>query len=128
MTPFALTSSPGNIDKMLLQFEGREGKLIETLHTMQERNVSQRVHAAVKKTAKLKARNNASTSLTSELFGGDSESIGKTVGWSPTKCSDTTPSKISHDGSKEDPTDNNYWLPESSIRDGGSIWSQRKRR
>ena len=45
---------------MLVQFKGREDKLIETLRTMQERNVAQRARAAVQKTAKPEARANAS--------------------------------------------------------------------
>lgn len=45
-----------NIDEMMLQFEGREEELIETLRTMQERSVAQRARAAVQKTAKLEAR------------------------------------------------------------------------
>ena len=45
-----------NIDEMMTQFEGREDELIETLRTMQERNVAQRARAAVQKTAKLEAK------------------------------------------------------------------------
>ena len=48
-----------NIDEMMIQFEGREAELVETLRTMQERNVAQRARAAVQKTAKLEARANA---------------------------------------------------------------------
>jgi len=51
-----------NIDEMMLQFEGREDELIETLRTMQERNVAQRARAAVQKTAKLEAKAKASLS------------------------------------------------------------------
>ena len=87
LTLFAPASALQNIDKMLLQFKGREDKLIETLHTMQERNMAQRTHTAIQKTATLNARANASISLTSELYGvvselsdGDSDSSGKTLG------------------------------------------------
>ena len=45
---------------MMLQFEGREEELIETLRTMQERSVAQRARAAVQKTAKLEAKAKAS--------------------------------------------------------------------
>lgn len=51
-----------NIDEMMLQFEGREDELIETLRTMQERNVAQRARAAVQKTAKLEAKAKATLS------------------------------------------------------------------
>ncbi|KAL7539834.1 hypothetical protein ACHAXR_009661 [Thalassiosira sp. AJA248-18] len=51
-----------NIDEMMLQFEGREEELIETLRTMQERSVAQRARAAVQKTAKLEAKAKASLS------------------------------------------------------------------
>ena len=40
LTPFAPAPTPENIDEMLLQFEGREGELIETLRTMHERDVA----------------------------------------------------------------------------------------
>jgi len=49
-----------NIDEMMLQFEGREEELIETLRTMLERNVAQRARAAFQKTAKLEAKAKAS--------------------------------------------------------------------
>ena len=87
LTPFAPASSPENIGKILLQFEGREDELIETLRTMHERNVAQRARAAVHKTAKLEARAKASISLTSELSGAvselssaDSDSSGEALG------------------------------------------------
>ena len=67
LTPFAPASAPENIDEMLLQFEGREDELIETLRTMHERNVAQRARAAVQKTAKLEARAKASILSASEL-------------------------------------------------------------
>lgn len=54
--------APDNIDEMMLQFEGREEELIETLRTMQERSVAQRARAAVQKTAKLEAKAKASVS------------------------------------------------------------------
>ena len=41
---------------MMIQFQGREHELIETLKTMQERNKAQREQAAVKQSAKLEAR------------------------------------------------------------------------
>ena len=69
LTPFAPASAPKNIDKMLLQFEGRENELIEILRTMHERNVAQRARAAVQKTTKLGARAKASISSVSELSG-----------------------------------------------------------
>ena len=49
LIPFAPASAPENINKMLLQFDGRdrEDKLIETLRTMHERNAAQRARAAV---------------------------------------------------------------------------------
>ena len=69
LTPFAPASAPENIYKMLLQFEGKEDELIETMLTMHERNVAQRAWAAVQKTAKLEDRTKASISLASELSG-----------------------------------------------------------
>jgi len=45
-----------NIDEMMLQFQGREEELVETLRTMQERTVAQRARQAVRKSAKLEAR------------------------------------------------------------------------
>jgi hypothetical protein len=44
-----------NIDEMMIQFEGREEELIETLKTMQERSIAQRNRAAVQQSAKLQA-------------------------------------------------------------------------
>jgi len=44
-----------NIDEMMLQFEGREQELVETLRTMQERSVAQRARAAVHQSARLQA-------------------------------------------------------------------------
>lgn len=45
-----------NIDEMMIQFEGREHELIETLKTMQERSIAQRARAAVQQSAKLEAK------------------------------------------------------------------------
>jgi len=55
-----------NIDEMMLQFEGREPELVETLRTMQERSVAQRARAAVQKTAKLEAKTKAALSNRSD--------------------------------------------------------------
>ena len=41
---------------MMIQFQGREHELIETLKTMQERSMAQRERAAVQQSAKLEAR------------------------------------------------------------------------
>lgn len=41
---------------MMIQFEGRENELIETLKTMQERSIAQRARAAVQQSAKLEAK------------------------------------------------------------------------
>lgn len=41
---------------MMVQFEGREHELIETLKTMQERSIAQRARAAVQQSAKLEAK------------------------------------------------------------------------
>lgn len=59
--PSVLFSSD-NIDEMMLQFEGREEELIETLRRMQERSVAHRARAAVQKTAKFEAMAKASMS------------------------------------------------------------------
>ena len=61
-----------NIDEMMLQFKGREGELVETLRTMQERTVAQRARQAIRKSAKMEAKARAlenrdrSNSLSSE--------------------------------------------------------------
>ncbi|KAL7554262.1 hypothetical protein ACHAWF_017698 [Thalassiosira exigua] len=55
-----------NIDEMMVQFDGCEEELIETLCTMQERSVTQRARAAVQKTAKLEAKARASISKSEE--------------------------------------------------------------
>ena len=47
LTPFAPAFAPENIDKMLLQFEGRQDELIETLRTMHEWNMAQRWRASI---------------------------------------------------------------------------------
>lgn len=47
---------------MMLQFEGREDELVETLRTMQERSIAQRARAAVQKSAKLEAKAKAQAS------------------------------------------------------------------
>ena len=60
LTRFVPSSALENINKMLLQFEGREDELIETLRTIHEWKVAQRARADVQKTAKLEARANAS--------------------------------------------------------------------
>ena len=135
LTPFAPASAPEKIDKMLIQFEGREDKLVETLRTMHEWNVAQRARAAVQKTANLEARANASISSASELSGDDSDSSGEALGWSTTKCSDTTSSKPFHYGSGEDSCGDNYRSSELSVkgggggkRGGGGDWRRRRRR
>lgn len=45
-----------NVDEMMLQFNGREEELVETLRTMQERSIAQRARAAVHRSAKREAR------------------------------------------------------------------------
>jgi len=45
-----------NIDEMMNQFKGREEELVETLRTMQERQIAQRERAARNKNAKLEAK------------------------------------------------------------------------
>ena len=126
LTPFAPASAPENIDEMVLQFEGREDELIETMRTMHDRNVAQRARPNVQKTAKFEARAKASISSASELSGlvseqsgADSDSSGKALGWNVTKCSDTISSKPPHYGSMEDSSGNIYRSPESSVRGGG---------
>ena len=111
---------------MLFQFEGREDEQIETLCTMQERNVAQRARSAVQKTTKLEARANASISSASELSGAvsdlsgaDSDSSGEALGWSTMKCSDTTSSKPFHYGPREDSSGDNYRSSELSVKGGG---------
>jgi len=52
----------GNVDEMMLQFQGREDELVETLRTMQERSIAQRARAAVQKSAKLEAKAKAQAS------------------------------------------------------------------
>lgn len=47
---------------MMVQFEGREHELVETLKTMQERSIAQRARAAVQQSAKLEARARGHTS------------------------------------------------------------------
>ena len=96
--------------------------------------------SAVQKTAKLEARAKASISsaselsgAVSELSGADSESSGEALGWSATKCSDTTSSKPSHYGSMEDSISDICRSPESSVRGGcggerGGGGDQRRRR
>ena len=67
LTPFAPASAPENIDEILLQFEGREDELIETMRTMHDWNVAQRARPNVQKTAKFEARAKASISSASAL-------------------------------------------------------------
>ena len=126
LNPFASASAPENIKEMLLQFEGRGDKQIETLRTMQERNVAQRARAAIQKTAKIEVRAKTSISsacelsgTVSELSGEDSDSSGEALGWIPTKYSDMTFSKPSQYGSREDSSGDNYQSPESIVRGGG---------
>jgi hypothetical protein len=45
-----------NIDEMMNQFKGREEELVETLRTMQERQIAQRERAARNKSAKMEAK------------------------------------------------------------------------
>ena len=47
---------PDNINEMMLQFEGREEALIETIRTMQECSVAQRTHAAARRLTNLRLR------------------------------------------------------------------------
>lgn len=47
-----------NVDEMMLQFRGREEELVETLRTMQERDVAKKARAAGQKAAKQEARRN----------------------------------------------------------------------
>ena len=108
--------------------------------------MAQRERAAVQKNTKLEARANAFISSASQLSGAisklsgadsvsSSDSSGEALGWSPLKCSDTTSSKPSHYGSREDSNGNNYRSPESSVREGsdgerggGGDWRRRQRR
>lgn len=48
-----------NVDEMMLQFKGREEELVETLRTMQERQVAQKARVAGQKSAKREARMSA---------------------------------------------------------------------
>ena len=45
-----------NVDEMMLQFQGREEELIETLRTMQERQIAQRARLGAQKAAKAEAK------------------------------------------------------------------------
>jgi hypothetical protein len=45
-----------NVDDILIQFNGREQELIETLRAMQEKSIAQRARAAVQRSAKREAR------------------------------------------------------------------------
>jgi hypothetical protein len=49
----------GNIDEMMMQFRGREEELVETLRTMQEREVAQKARLEGQKRAKRDARETA---------------------------------------------------------------------
>ena len=64
-----------NIDEMMIQFEGREHELIETLKTMQERSIAQRARAAVQQSAKLEAK--ARGHVSSDGGGGSTSSASK---------------------------------------------------
>lgn len=56
-----------HIDEMMNQFHGREEELVETLRTMQERNISRRAKEAVRKNAKREARKNVKSNKGSGL-------------------------------------------------------------
>lgn len=66
-----------NIDEMMLQFEGREEELVETLQTMEKRSIVQRARAATHKTAQLDANAQVQVSARSVSdFGMSQSSIG----------------------------------------------------
>lgn len=48
-----------NVDEMMLQFRGREEELVETLRTMQERQVAQKARQGAQKAAKVEAKQTA---------------------------------------------------------------------
>jgi len=54
-----------NIDELMEQYTGREEELLETLRTMQERNIAQRARAEVQRSAKREARKARSEKLSS---------------------------------------------------------------
>ena len=91
-----------NIDEMMIQFEGREAELVETLRTMQERSVAQRARAAVQKTAKLEARANAAMATSPGSVSSSSEPSYYAGSAGDSSVSDYAPSSSStndHDSS-----------------------------
>jgi len=103
-----------NIDEMMLQFEGREPELVETLRTMQERSVAQRARAAVQKTAKLEAKTKAALSNRSD--GSASSSSLSHYGGSASNSSVSDYQDDSYSTGGEDSSS----LTDSSVSDLGS--------
>jgi hypothetical protein len=100
-----------NIDEMMVQFEGREDELIETLRTMHERNVAQRARAAVNKSAKLEAKARAQTSQSSA-----SSSTGRGRGRSVSNASDV--SSVSELGMSRDQSSSEKSFLELAVERG----------
>lgn len=65
-----------NVDEMMLQFRGREEELIETLRTMQERQIAQKARVGAQKAAKAEAKKSRKEKKSSFGVFGSSRSLG----------------------------------------------------
>ena len=89
----------------MLQFEGREDELVETLRTMQERSIAQRARAAVLKSAKLEAKARAQASQGTSGSGIASRESSSSQGDDPSHYGESTnshSSSVSDLGMSED--------------------------
>lgn len=66
-----------NVDEMMLQFRGREDELIETLRTMEERDVAQKARLSSQIAAKQKAKKTSSEESDSEVTTGEEDPMEK---------------------------------------------------
>jgi hypothetical protein len=69
-----------NVDEMMLQFRGREEELVETLRTMQERQVAQKSRQGAQKAAKAEVKKSGTDTKSLFGFGGFSAASSKSLG------------------------------------------------